>query len=111
MAKIKFKDLVERAHGKVNGSSNVSYRRLYGTDHTYTWDKDKVMRPTPKRRIQREAMRLANIAASEILKDEQQTALWKERFEAQSKYRYFRSFIVAMKMAEVKRELGETMNS
>jgi len=102
MAKIKFKDLVEEAHGKVDGSSNVSYRRLYGTDHTYMWNKDNVMRLTPQRRIQREAMRLANIAASEILKDEGQTALWMERFQAQSKYNYLRHFIVAMKMAEYK---------
>jgi len=102
MSKIKFKEIVESAHGKVNGSSNVSYRQLYGTDHTYTWDKDTVMRLTPKRRIQREAMRLANISASEILKDEEQTALWMERFKAQSKYGYFRHFIVAMKMAEYK---------
>lgn len=105
MCKIKFKGLVEEAHGKVDGSSNVSYRNLYGTDHTYTWNKDTKMRLTPQRHLQQEAMRLANIAATAILADEGQTALWMERFQAQSKYNYFRHFIVAMKMAEIKERL------
>jgi len=62
--KIKFKGIVESAHGKVDGSSNVSYRTLYGTDHTYTWNRDTKMRLTPQRHLQQEAMRQANLAAT-----------------------------------------------
>lgn len=105
MAKLNFIPIVESAHGKVCGNSNVSYRNSYGCNHTYTWNQDTKLRLTPLRHLQQEVMRQANVAASAILADEGQTALWKQRFQAQSHYHYFRPFIVAMKMAEIKEGL------
>jgi len=107
MAKIMLNKIVESAHGKIKGSCNVSYRQTYGCDHTYTWNKETKVRLTPLRHIQQEAMRLANIQARSIVADPAQKAVWQSRFEGQSRYRYFRPYLVAMLMAEIKSELKE----
>lgn len=107
MAKLKMNPLVDVASGKVKHRGNVSYRFYGDKQFTYTWDPDMVVRATPARLIQRQAMKQANMDATAILADPVQTAQWQQRFAQQTKYHNFRPFIVATRMAEIKALLQE----
>jgi len=80
---------------------NPRSRKMYA----YHWSEDNVIVPTPARLIHRYAFQRASKDAAAILTDANQTALWQQRFEAQTEYKHFRPYIVSILLAEYKQQL------
>jgi len=73
--------------------------------YAYHWSDDNVIVPTPARLIHRYAFQRASKEAATIMADANLTAQWQQRFEAQTKNKHFRPYIVGVLLAEYKQQL------
>ncbi len=76
----------------------------------YTWSENNVVVPTPARVLHRVAFQQASKEVVAILADTQRLSEWKKRFEEQTKYKFFRPFIVSVLLAEYKQQYREELN-
>lgn len=106
MAKVGFTALIESGSGKLESHSNTSLRTQNGKSHTYTWDPEAhPYRPTFRRQVQTESMRLANLDAKAISADPEQLAPYLAQHKTKHLTTPVRSFIVKQRMAFHKADL------
>ncbi len=76
----------------------------------YTWSENNIIVPTPARVLHRTAFQHASKEVVAILADAKRLVEWQKRFEEQTKYRFFRPFIVSVLLTEYKQQYREELN-
>jgi len=77
---------------------------------SYRWSEDNVIVPTPARVLHRLAFQRASKEAAAILGNPSLTEEWRQRFEAQTKSKFFRPYIVGVLLAEYKSQLRDELS-
>ena len=77
--------------------------------YNYTWSEDTIIVPTPARVLHRIAFQQASKEVVAILADDKRLSEWQQRFKAQTKYRFFRPYMVSILLAEYKQQFRKEL--
>lgn len=105
MSRVTFIEPIADLTGKARNTSNISHRTTFGVRHTYYWNPENVVKPTPARLIHREAMAQANYQASRLLLDEQSASYWRDLYRKSKYAGPINSFIIRALLPDIKSRL------
>lgn len=107
MARVSYIEPYADISGKIANTSHISHRTTFGVRHTYAWNPNTVIQPTPGRLIHREAMAQASVAASLELSSPESAKQWHTEYHESGYTGPINSFVIKQMLPEIKSRLQE----